>query len=225
MGHEILTGEKFSSWTVSGREGRHLLVTCDCGGKSRVLPHDLRAGKSKRCSSCKYALQSVRGNPKVRTHGLADSPTQRVWSDMKRRCLSPNRRGYERYGGRGIRICDRWVHGDGASNGFQCFIDDMGVRPSLKHQLDRIDNDGHYEPSNCRWATREEQDYNKKSTLRLQAFGRTWTTLEAEQEFGIPRRVILHRVCALKMPHHIAITKAVAVVKKRKPQAARSHPC
>ena len=77
------------------------------------------------------------------------------WDGMKSRCLNPNNDKYERYGGRGIKVCDRWA------NSFKDFLTDMGKRPSKKYSIDRIDNDGNYEPSNCRWATKAEQECNK----------------------------------------------------------------
>jgi hypothetical protein len=144
---------------------------------------------------------------RLRRHGLSDSPTQWVWSDMKRRCYSPHRRGYENYGARGIRVCDRWLHGDGARSGLECFIADLGARPSAGHQLDRIDNDGDYTPENCRWALRSEQDYNKRNTFRFSAFGREWTAAEAERHFGIRRQLIAHRIKVYGMDPERAVTK------------------
>lgn len=165
------------------------------------------------CRSCKADGARGRPRPEVQRHGLADSPTQWVWSDMKRRCHSPGRRGYERYGARGISVCERWLHGDGTRNGFECFVADMGVRPFRDHQLDRIDNDGNYEPGNCRWATREQQDYNKVNTFRFTAFGREWTAAEAEREYGIRRQLIAHRIRVAGMAPERALTQPVRSLK------------
>lgn len=89
-----------------------------------------------------------------------------AYKTMKARCLNSRTRWYHRYGGRGITVCERWQFGEGGKTGFQCFLEDMGPAPSPEHSLDRINNDGHYEPSNCRWATPLEQASNKENRLR-----------------------------------------------------------
>lgn len=90
------------------------------------------------------------------THGLSYTPEYRVWAEMLQRCNNPNNPRYNDYGGRGIKVCKEW-------NRFINFYNDMGPRPSNRHSLDRIDNDGDYTPSNCRWATSKQQIYNRRS--------------------------------------------------------------
>lgn len=85
---------------------------------------------------------------------------------MRQRCLNPKHSSFKDYGGRGIAICQRWLRGDGARSGYECFFADMGQRPSKGHSIDRRDNDGNYEPSNCRWATAIEQAANKGRRAR-----------------------------------------------------------
>lgn len=103
----------------------------------------------------------------------------RCWDAMKTRCLNPNHKDYHRYGGRGIRICDRWIQS------FADFVRDVGERPSLLHTLDRIDNDGHYVPGNVRWSTRDAQSQNTANTRLLTHDGVTLSVSEWARRIGI----------------------------------------
>ena len=195
-------GTKHGHWTVIGVDGRHLLVRCGCGNKSRAQKGDLVNGRTTKCRQCSHAARVGVSNSAVVIHGMADTPTQWVWSDMKRRCLSPHRRGYENYGGRGIKVCKRWMT-------LANFIADMGARPSPEHQIDRIDNDGNYNKKNCRWVLKRGQNYNKRNTLRFSAFGRVFTMEQATQEFGIPYGTLIQRLTTHKMDPERALTQPV----------------
>lgn len=92
---------------------------------------------------------------KQEKHGLKKTPEYSVWSAMKKRCYNQKSINYHLYGGSGVTVCDRWI------NSFNYFLEDMGQRPSKSHSIDRINNDGNYEPSNCRWATRQQQVINR----------------------------------------------------------------
>jgi len=98
------------------------------------------------------------GNKYAETHGKSKTSEYKAWQDMKYRCYNPNNKDYPNYGGRGIAVCDRWLES------FDNFLEDMGRKPGIKYSLDKIDNDGNYEPGNCRWATQKEQGYNKSTT-------------------------------------------------------------
>lgn len=106
---------------------------------------------------------------------------------MKNRCMNSNDVFYSRYGGRGIRVCDRWLD-------YSLFLEDMGRKPSNKHTLDRIDNNGDYEPSNCRWATAIEQANNKRNTRFITYKGRTKTIANWAREMGIGYLVLYDRL-------------------------------
>lgn len=156
-----LVGEKFGRLTVlseSGRDknGRVLwLCKCDCGNFGKWNSNVLKRN-TKSCGCLKIETTSSI----MKTHGAtlgANTPELNTWYHMRSRCLSEANPDFHRYGGRGIKICDRWL------NAFANFLEDMGKKPSAKHTLDRIDNDGNYEPSNCRWVTQAIQTRNRGS--------------------------------------------------------------
>lgn len=111
-----------------------------------------------------------------------------AWVSMKQRCYNDRKGDYAYYGGRGIKVCERW------RNDFVAFFEDMGPRPSAAHSIERIDNDGDYEPGNCRWATRQEQVDNRRCSHRLTAYGRTQTVSQWSREIGIARDTITYRL-------------------------------
>ncbi len=147
-----LAGKKFERLTVirraanyAGGDARWVCI-CDCGKELIVPSRRLRNGLSRSCGCLFY-------------HRLSNSLTYQSWAAMKRRCLRPDCDHYHDYGGRGITICERWLGKDG----FTTFLSDMGERTSRNHSIDRIDNDGNYEPGNCRWATAKEQRQNQRT--------------------------------------------------------------
>lgn len=157
---EDLTGQRFGKMTVVGRaphasKNAYWTLRCDCGNELVRAGVELRRRTYKH-SSCRpcmigYGLATRHGH----TGGGHQSITYMSWRAMRSRCECPENVGFESYGGRGISICERWV------GSFQAFLDDMGERPP-GHTLDRINPDGNYEPSNCRWATPAEQVWNRR---------------------------------------------------------------
>jgi hypothetical protein len=111
-----------------------------------------------------------------------------VWNHIKRRCTNPNYTYYKNYGGRGIKVCDRWF------NSFENFFEDMGLAPSPKHQIDRIDNDGNYEPANCRWVTCLENSWNRSSNTVIEYNGEKKSLLTLANDFGISRKLLGDRI-------------------------------
>lgn len=135
-------------------------------------------------------------------HGMHNTPEYRVWQQMKHRCLNPRSQRYDRYGARGITVCERWLS-------FEGFYADMGPRPSAEHSLERIDNDGHYCPENCRWATRAEQNRNRSDNVILEHDGRRMTLTEWAKELRMNPRTLACRIEAGR-PAEEALTTPVA---------------
>ena len=124
-----------------------------------------------------------------------------TWAAMKARCSNPNNKRWHRYGGRGIKVCDHWID-------FRNFLADMGLRPSMKHSLERIDNDGNYEPSNCCWAMPKDQGSNTVRNRWLEWNGRRLTVYQAVRETGFTRGCIEKRL-SMGWPIEDALTRPV----------------
>ena len=124
------------------------------------------------------------------SHGMSRTPEYRAWSHMKERCFNPNTKQYLDYGGRGINVCHRWLW-------FENFLADMGMKPSPKHSIDRIDNDGNYQADNCKWSTPKEQVDNqriRKNSKSITIGCVTLTIYQWGKEMGFNREVIRKRL-------------------------------
>lgn len=187
---------------ASGGRGRLWECQCDCGKVHIVVAGHLLSGHTRSCG-CLWEAAGKCTKPKHITHGYTSriatgkvSTEYNIWSGARARCLNKKSAAYQKYGAKGIGICDRWAIGEGGKSGFECFIEDMGDRPSLKHSLDRINPTGNYEPSNCRWATDREQQNNRSNNIMIEAFGRVDTIANWSRERGIGRVAILNRLAA-----------------------------
>lgn len=159
-----LMGQTFGRLTVVGRAPRNRQgraqwhCRCVCGGETTVRSDVLRRGRSASCGCMKReivaALHTVHGH----AGRGSEHPLYWVWMGMKERCRNPRNDRYAYYGGRGIVVCERWAS-------FEHFLSDMGERPGAGYSLDRIDNDGNYEPGNVRWATGKQQAANRQAVL------------------------------------------------------------
>jgi len=171
-----ITDVRFGRLTARWPSGRRILSTiwlcsCDCGALVNVALSRLANGETASCGCLRKILATK--------HGHASTPEYHTWADMLQRCLNPKVLGYSRYGGRGITVCDRWLS-------FKNFLADMGPRP-YKLTIERKNNDGNYEPGNCRWATRKEQQNNMRTNVRLTYQGKTQNLSQWAIELGINR--------------------------------------
>lgn len=191
-----LTGLRFSKWMVIDKNAirsKHGEVlwncVCDCGNTSKVKAANLIRNTSKSCGCEQHA----------HTHNMTGTKTFKSWDSMKQRCLNSKAPDFCRYGGRGISICNRWI------NSFDNFLSDMGLRPEGK-TLDRIDVNGNYTPENCRWATKQEQEQNKRQTLKVTAFGETKSVHEWSSQYNISARIIYERIKVGWEPERALVT-------------------
>lgn len=136
-------------------------------------------------------------------HGMKHTPEYKTWCDMKARCLNPNNKNFETYSKRGI--CKEWVES------FKAFYRDMGPRPSPKHSIDRINNDGPYAPDNCRWATQPEQVRNRSNNINLTFQGRTQCVAAWAEELGMKNTTLQLRITKYGWSVERALTTPVCV--------------
>lgn len=182
-----LRGKKIGRLTVldfdhkGGKTGRtyYYKCICDCGNEviktSKYLMEERSPHKSCGCWRKELSITATT----THGHGNRKNPTYKAWIELKLRCGSPNNHAYKDYGGRGIKVCDRWL------NSFESFLTDMGERPGKEYSIDRIDVNGDYCPENCRWATRKEQCNNRRTNINITYNGKTQTLMQWCEELGL----------------------------------------
>lgn len=181
---------------LSKNYGIICVCNCDCGNEINLYPSQLKTRKDCGC---------VPVNTK---HGYSRTNEYSIWNAMMRRCYNENNFAYKNYGGRGILVCERWhIVGN--------FINDMGVRPSKNHSIDRIDNNGNYCPENCRWVTQKEQCRNKRTNIIITIKGETNTLSYWCDFFKINRSVIIGRIRNGVLPED-SFFKPVRLVNKNR---------
>lgn len=184
-----LSGQIFGRLTVITEGGRSSngrvkwLCVCECGNEKEIDNGSLKKGVSTSCGCYNKELLSLR-----KVHGAGQTVEYKAWSEIKRRCFNQKRNGYESYGGRGITVCERWL------NSFEKFLEDMGLRPSKLHSVDRIDNNLNYEPTNCKWSTRAEQNRNTRRNINVTINGETKVLKDWADAFGLEYDKVKNRV-------------------------------
>lgn len=186
--HKVdLVGQRFGKLVVVGRDTSpsgtkrkrvKWVCQCDCGNTSSVTSDNLKSGTTTSCGCAKFTAKLI--------HGMTGTPTYKAWDGMIQRCTNPNDAKYSDYGGRGISICDRW-------RVFSNFLEDMGVKPE-GYELERMDNNRGYNPENCKWATRKEQNRNKRNSRLLTLGDETLCVTEWADRVGINYNTIIERL-------------------------------
>lgn len=186
-----MIGLTFGRWKVLGAKQVadkhwHCICVCECGTERTVAAYALRRGKTISCGCWRNEQFSIQ----KRTHGKTKTSEYNIWTKMIFRCHNETCKQWSIYGGRGISVCDRW------RKSFVDFLEDMGPRPSPRHTIDRINGDGNYEPSNCRWATWIEQENNRRNNRKFSFRGQFVTASEASRMAGgiVPPTLATQRV-------------------------------
>lgn len=186
-----LVGRRFGRLIVVEEVGRNEFGTfnwiciCDCGKERQVRGSSLTSGST---ASCGCAI-SDSTKKRFTKHGAIATPEYLAWENMKARCYKKSTARYENHGGRGIKVCDRWL------NSFDLFLLDVGGRPSKNHSLDRYpNNDGDYDPGNVRWATIDEQNRNKRDNRVFEYNGEKMILMDWAKRLSLPYQGLRHHL-------------------------------
>jgi len=189
FGRLTTIGPKFVLRSQTGKTQAYQVCQCECGSCSVYLVSNLRKSNSTQCNKC-ATIQ--RGNSK-RIHGDSGKTKEyKAWKHIKERCYNKNDRRYSDWGGRGIKVCDRWLEPNG--QGYINFLADIGRCPPECNSIDRKDNDGNYCPENCRWATTKQQSRNQRTNRTITAFGKTQCVAAWAEELGISAGMLYRRI-------------------------------
>ena len=184
-------GQKWNRLTAVSRsgditkKGNIWIFRCDCGVEKEIVAKEVRSGNTKSCGCLQ--LEHAKKPTNIR-HGMRASPEYSSWTEMKRRCLSPNHRSYKAYGGSGITVCKEWA------GSFEAFYKDMGPKPDPSYSIDRIENELGYYPGNCRWSSSAEQNRNKGTNVWVLMGGDTVVVAEACRIQGIKYSTAITRI-------------------------------
>ena len=191
MKKSFSVGDRFGRWTVVALpepRSTKCLAQCDCGAIKMVVKHYITSGRSMSCGCLRSELTASR------YAGYTLMPEYAVWRTMKARCTNPNVYSFKTYGGRGIAVSDRWMNGADGLTGFECFISDMGRRPSNVHSIERKDNDGPYSPDNCEWVTSDVQARNQRTNHFVVFNGELMILADAIRLAGLEPKMVATRL-------------------------------
>lgn len=169
---------------LSGNRQIKWKCLCVCGTEKVVRADSLKNGHTTSCGG--YNKEQV--SKSQTKHGLHGTSEYAIWNTMVQRCTNNNAENYHNYGGRGICVCDEW------KKSFETFFKDMGPRPSLKHSIDRINNDGNYEPGNCQWSTKHAQDRNKRTNVWIEYNGKRYVKADLCKELNLNPNKFEHQL-------------------------------
>lgn len=213
-----LKGQRFGRWVVLFRASDRRRgypewhCRCDCGNEKAVRANILRSGASRSCGCLNIDVHRQVCIDRNTTHGRANTPLYNTWVNMIQRCHNPAYHKFRHYGSRGITVCQRW------RDDFKLFHADMGDKP-VDATLDRIDTNGNYEPSNCRWTSQKVQQNNRTNNRLITHDGRTMTLAQWSDHLWIRRRTIAQRIDKLGWSVKDALTKPVRPMRRAAPSA------
>lgn len=201
---EYVIGKKYNRLTVLeeitpiSKYRRRVRCICECGNINDCQLSNLKSGHVKSCGCYNRDINSITHT----THGMRQSNEYKSYRKMLERCYYEKDINYHNYGGRGIIVCERWLES------FENFFEDMGYKPTAKHSIERNDPNGNYEPNNCSWATKKEQNNNRTNNTRYQYDGMNMTQAQWAEYLGIPYgKIIRHMRNGVSFPEIVEYVK------------------